>query len=713
MPNPVKPDHSVITTCAYCGVGCGFKAETYQGRIVRMIPWKEGKANHGHSCVKGRFAFDYYMHPDRVRTPLIRNSIDEPWREVSWDEAFRHAAGEFRRIQARYGQKSIGAVSSSRCTNEEIFLVQKLARAVFGNNNIDNCARICHSPTQFGLSATVGWGAASQHFDSILQADVIMVVGANPTEGHPVFGSLMKRRIREGARLIVIDPRRTETVDSPHCRATVHLPLRPGTNVAVLDSIAHVIVREGLYNEAFVLERCEWDEFESWMALVGDDRYAPERIGPKAGIDPEAIRQAARIYAGGPSSAIYYGLGVTEHSQGSTGVMCLGNLALACGMLGREGVGVNPLRGQGNVQGGSCLGSWPHVFSGYRFVTDPEVRGSFEKEWGVGLDGEPGLRLPNMFDAALTGHFRGMFIMGEDPVQSDPNQQHVIAALRNMECVVLQDLFLNETSKYAHVFLPGSSSLEKEGTFTSAERRVNRVRKVVEPLAGYQDWEIVVRLMNAMDYPVYYDDAGQILDEIARLSPAYRGMSFALLERIGSAQWPCDEQAPEGTEVLHRERFPRANGRGTFMLTEFVPTRERTDDRYSLLLTTGRILSQYNVGTQTRRTANSLWHPEDLLEIHAEDAAVRGIADGDWVNVTSRFGSTRLRVKLSKRVNPGVVYTTFHHAQSKANVLTSDLSDWATNCPEYKVTAVEVARVTEPCDTQAAAVAQSVEEALS
>jgi formate dehydrogenase major subunit len=376
--------------------------------------------------------------------------------------------------------------------------------------------------------------------------------------------------------------------------------------------------------------------------------------------------------------------------------MCLGNLGLACGMFGREGVGVNPLRGQGNVQGGSCLGSWPHVFSGYRFVTDDATRESFEAEWGVKLDSEPGLRLPNMFDAALTGHFKGMYIMGEDPVQSDPNQNHIIAALRNMECVIVHDLFLNETSKFAHVFLPGSSSLEKDGTFTSAERRIGRVRKVVEPLAGYQDWEVTVKLMNAMGYDVEYANAGEVLDELARLTPAYSGASFELIDRVGSAQWPVDTAAPEGTEVLHTEQFPRANGLGTFMLTGFVPTRERVSEQYPLLLTTGRILSQYNVGTQTRRTANSQWHPEDVLEMSRGDMQMRGLRDGDSVTITSRFGSTRLKVVESASVNPGVVYTTFHHAETKANAVTSDLSDWATNCPEYKVTAVEVTKVRSP-----------------
>ena len=694
MPIPCKPDQSTVTTCAYCGVGCGFKAETLEGRVVRMIPWKEGKANHGHSCVKGRFAFDYYQHPDRITSPMIRKSVDDPWQEVDWDTAFAYAAGEFKRIQAEHGVTSVGAVSSSRCTNEEIFLMQKFARVALRNNNIDNCSRICHSPTQFGLSATLGAGAASQHFDSILQSDVVLVVGANPTEGHPVFGSMMKRAIRRGARLLVIDPRRTETVDSPHCRAEVHLALRPGTNVLVLNSVAHVIVREGLYNEEFVRARCDWDDFGLWMGMVGDDRYSPEVVGPEAGLDPDDIRRLARIYASGPNSTIYYGLGVTEHSQGSTGVMCLGNLTMATGMVGREGVGVNPLRGQGNVQGGSCLGSWPHMLTGYRFVTDDVVRGSFEDEWKITLDSEPGLRLPNMFDAAVTGSFKGIYIQGEDPIQSDPNRHHVEAALRSMECVVVQDLYLSETAKLAHVFFPGSSSLEKDGTFTNAERRVSMVRKVVEPLGGLADWQITVGFMNAMGYECHYDHPSEVLDEIARTSPAYSGMSFDKIDKLGSVQWPCNTDAPEGTEVLHTVAFPR--GKGSFMLTGYLPTQERATDQYPLLLTTGRILSQYNVGTQTRRTANVVWHDDDLLEISADDAAARGLASGDRARISSRYGSTELTVQISERVNPGIVYTTFHFAQTMVNNLTSDLDDWATNCPEYKVTAVDIERVAVP-----------------
>ncbi len=691
MPNPVKPDRSVDTTCAYCGVGCGFKVDMKDGRILRMVPWREGKANHGHACVKGRFAYDYAFHPDRVTTPMVRDSIHDEWQVVDWDTALARAASEFHRIQAEHGRGTVGAVSSSRCTNEEIYLMQKFARTALRNNNIDNCSRICHSPTQFGLSATVGAGAASQHFDSIGHADVIMVVGANPTEGHPVFGSMVKRRVREGAKLIVIDPRTTETVRSPHVEAAYHLALQPGTNVAVLNSMAHVIVRERLYDEDFVRARCEWQPFEEWCDLVASDRYAPEAVGPLAGLEPQDIRGAARTYALGPNSAIYYGLGVTEHSQGSTGVMCLGNLALACGMFGREGVGTNPLRGQGNVQGGSCLGSWPHFFPGYRFVADEETRATFVAEWGMELDKEPGLRLPNMLDAAVAGTFKGIYIQGEDPVQSDPNTSHVVAAFENMECVVLQDIFLNETSKYAHVFLPGSTSLEKDGTFTSAERRISRVRKVIEPPGGKADWEVTVALSCAMGYAEHYDHPSQIMEEIARTTPAYSGVSFDLIDRVGSVQWPCNADAPEGTEVLHVQQFPR--GRGFFMLTEYVPTPEQPDDQFPLILTTGRILTQYNVGSQTSRTPNTVWYSEDLLEIDASDAATRGIETGDMVSVASRYGETELRAIISDRVRPGLVYTTFHFAESQANAITSNLSDWATNCPEYKTTAVEVQRV--------------------
>jgi formate dehydrogenase major subunit len=427
------------------------------------------------------------------------------------------------------------------------------------------------------------------------------------------------------------------------------------------------------------------------MGQVGDDRYSPDVVGPEAGLEPDDIRRLARIYASGPNSTIYYGLGVTEHSQGSTGVMCLGNLTMATGMIGREGVGVNPLRGQGNVQGGSCLGSWPHMLTGYRFVTDDVVRGSFEDEWNVTLDSEPGLRLPNMFDAAVTGSFKAIYIQGEDPIQSDPNRHHVEAALRAMECVVVQDLYLSETAKLAHVFFPGSSSLEKDGTFTNAERRVSMVRKVVEPLGGLADWQITVGFMNAMGYACHYDHPSEVLDEIARTSPAYSGMSFEKVEKLGSVQWPCNVDAPEGTEVLHTVTFPR--GKGSFMLTGYLPTQERATDQYPLLLTTGRILSQYNVGTQTRRTANVAWHDDDVLEIAADDAAARGLSSGDRARITSRYGSTELTVRISERVNPGIVYTTFHFAHTMVNNLTSDLDDWATNCPEYKVTAVDVVRV--------------------
>ena len=682
------PDRIVTTTCAYCGVGCSFNAELKGAQVVRMTPNKDGHANHGHSCVKGRFAWGYATHPDRIQKPMIRKSYNDPWQEVSWDEAVNYAASEFRRIQAKYGRDSVGAISSSRCTNEETYLMQKLVRAAFGNNNIDTCARVCHSPTGFGLKATLGESAGTQDFDSIRHTDVVLIIGANPTDGHPVFASQMKRRLREGARLIIADPRSIDLVRSPHVQADYHLKLRPGTNVALITALAHVIVTEGLVDEKFVRERCEWESFVEWKEFVARPEHSPEATADITGVPAEEIRGAARLYATGGNGAIYYGLGVTEHSQGSTMVMGIANLAMATGNMGREGVGVNPLRGQNNVQGACDMGSFPHELPGYRHVLDDATRKLFEADWGVPLEREPGLRIPNMFDAALAGGFKALYCEGEDIAQSDPNTQHVTASLQSMECIVVQDIFLNETAKFAHVFLPGSSFLEKNGTFTNAERRISPVRKVMPPLAGKEDWEITCMLSNALGYPMTYTHPSEIMDEIARLTPTFTGVSYEKIDRLGSIQWPCNDEAPEGTPIMHEVEFVR--GKGKFFPTEYVPTDEKVNGKYPLILTTGRILSQYNVGAQTRRTDNVDWHEEDRLEIHPHDAEERGVIDGEWVGIVSRAGETTLRARITERVQPGVVYTTFHHPESGANVITTDNSDWATNCPEYKVTAVQV-----------------------
>ena len=686
-----QAERSVTTTCAYCGVGCGLRAEMKGAEVVRMVPWKDGRANEGHACVKGRFAWGYATHPDRITKPMIRTKISDPWREVTWDEALAHTAREFRRIQQQHGRNAIGAIVSSRCTNEEDYLVQKLVRTAFGNNNVDTCARVCHSPTGYGLKQTLGESAGTQTFKSVAQADVIVVLGANPSDAHPVFASRLKRRVREGAKLVVIDPREIDLVSSPHIRAEHHLKLRPGTNVAVLSAMAHVIVTEGLVDEAFVAERCEAKAFNDWREFVARPANSPEALEAASGVPAATVRAAARLYATGGNAAIYYGLGVTEHSQGSTAVIAIANLAMATGNVGREGVGVNPLRGQNNVQGSCDMGSFPHELPGYRHVSDTVTREMFERDWGVEIQSEPGLRIPNMFEAAQDGSFLGLYCQGEDPAQSDPNTQHVTAALAAMECVVVQDLFLNETAKYAHVFLPGASFLEKDGTFTNAERRISRVRSVMPPLAGMADWEVTCALAKALGYEMHYESPSEIMDEIARLTPTFAGISYDKLERAGSLQWPCNDEAPDGTPTMHVDGFVR--GKGRFLITQYVPTDEKVTRRFPLLLTTGRVLSQYNVGAQTRRTANTDFYGADLLEIHPHDAGERGIREGDRVGIESRAGKTVLPATLTERVQPGVVYTTFHFPESGANVITTDNSDWATNCPEYKVTAVQVARL--------------------
>jgi formate dehydrogenase major subunit len=525
-----------------------------------------------------------------------------------------------------------------------------------------------------------------------------MVIGANPTDAHPVFASRLKKRLREGAKLIVADPRRIDLVKSPHVETQHHLKLRPGTNVAFINAMAHVIITENLHAKTYIEERCEEEAFERWQAFISEPRNSPETLEDVTGIPAELLRDAARLYAQADNGAIYYGLGVTEHSQGSTMVMGIANLAMLTGNLGREGVGVNPLRGQNNVQGACDMGSFPHELPGYRHVSDDATRHQFEQHWGVKIDNEPGLRITNMLDAAVEGSYKGLYCQGEDIAQSDPNTRHVEAALRNLDCLIVQDIFLNETAKYAHVFLPGASFLEKDGTFTNAERRISPVRKVMAPLGGKADWEGTVALSNALGYAMNYSHPSEIMDEIAALTPTFSGVSYQRLDEEGSLQWPCNAAAPNGTPTMHVDEFVR--GKGFFAVTEYVATEEKVNKHFPFLLTTGRILSQYNVGAQTRRTANTGWYEQDLLEIHPHDAQDRGIADGDLVQIKSRAGETVLTANLTERVQPGVVYTTFHHPESGANVITTDSSDWATNCPEYKVTAVQLNKVTAKSDWQ-------------
>ncbi len=682
------PTRQVKTTCAYCGVGCSFIAELRGNELVRMVPDKNGGANEGHSCVKGRFAWGYASHADRVTEPMIRDRITDAWKVVSWQEAIDFASRGLKAIQAESGIDAIGGITSSRCTNEEVYVVQKLVRAGFGNNNVDTCARVCHSPTGYGLKQTFGTSAGTQDFQSVEQSDVILLIGANPTDAHPVFASRMKQALRKGAQLVVVDPRKIALVETPHIKAAHHLQLRPGTNVAIVNAMGHVVVTEGLVDKGFVEDRCDMVSFNAWQDFISLPENSPETLQSITGVSAQELRAAAHLFASAPNAAIYYGLGVTEHSQGSTMVMAMANLAMATGNIGRAGVGVNPLRGQNNVQGSCDMGSFPHEFSGYRHVSDESTRELFASLWGTDMRAEPGLRIPNMLDAALSKSFRGIYIQGEDIAQSDPNTEHVTAALSAMDMVIVQDLFLNETAKYAHVFLPGTSFLEKDGTFTNAERRINRVRPVMPTQTGMAEWEVTCALAQAMGYDMHYSDAAQIMDEIATVTPTFAGVSFAKLDAVGSVQWPCNDNAPDGTPIMHVEKFVR--GEGQFITTPYVPTDEKSTRKYPLLLTTGRILSQYNVGAQTRRTNNVVWHQEDVLDIHESDALERGITDGSWVEVSSRVGATQLRARITDQVPAGVVFTTFHYPVSGANVITTDNSDWATNCPEYKVTAVQV-----------------------
>jgi formate dehydrogenase major subunit len=686
-----QAERSVTTTCAYCGVGCGLRAEMKGAEVVRMVPWKDGRANEGHACVKGRFAWGYATHPDRITKPMIRTKISDPWREVTWDEALAHTAREFRRIQQQHGRNAIGAIVSSRCTNEEDYLVQKLVRTAFGNNNVDTCARVCHSPTGYGLKQTLGESAGTQTFKSVAQADVIVVLGANPSDAHPVFASRLKRRVREGAKLVVIDPREIDLVSSPHIRAEHHLKLRPGTNVAVLSAMAHVIVTEGLVDEAFVAERCEAKAFNDWREFVARPANSPEALEAASGVPAATVRAAARLYATGGNAAIYYGLGVTEHSQGSTAVIAIANLAMATGNVGREGVGVNPLRGQNNVQGSCDMGSFPHELPGYRHVSDTVTREMFERDWGVEIQSEPGLRIPNMFEAAQDGSFLGLYCQGEDPAQSDPNTQHVTAALAG-DGVRGGAGPVPQRNGQVCARLPARRLLPRKGRHLHQRRAPHFARAPRHAAAG-RDGRLGsdVCAAKALGYEMHYE---QPVRDHGRDRTPDADLRRRQLRQARARRQPAMalQRRGAGRHADHARRRLRA-WQGP--LPDHPVRADRREGHAPLpaALTTGRVLSQYNVGAQTRRTANTDFYGADLLEIHPHDAGERGIREGDRVGVESRAGKTVLPATLTERVQPGVVYTTFHFPESGANVITTDNSDWATNCPEYKVTAVQVARL--------------------
>ncbi len=689
-----KPFKKTRTTCGYCGVGCSFNVETKGDKIIRAVPVDESLSNYGHSCIKGRFSFGYAKSGERLKYPLIRENLGLPLKEVSWEEAFVFVAKKFKGIQEKYGINAIGAISSSRCTNEENYLMQKLVRAAFSNNNIDTCARVCHQPTGYGLGVAFGAGAGTQDLSSAFESDVIMVIGSNPTEAHPVVGSFIRKTARLGAEIIVIDPRKTEVSKSPHIAARYHLRPLPGTNVILLNAMAHYILKENLIKKDFIEKRCDEESFRLWKDFIINETNSPEAASKISGVPKEDIEGAAGLYAKAGKASIFYGLGVTEHLQGSTGVLAIANLAMVCGNIGKKGVGVSPLRGQNNVQGAADMGAEPSSLPGYRHISDEKARAVFEKIWDVKLDGVPGMRLPDMLRGGLDGRFKGIYIMGEDIVQTDPDSNRIIESLSNMETVVVHDLFKTSTAEYAHVLLPGSSFLEKDGTFTNWERRMQRVRMVIEPIAGLQDWQVIAGISGAMGYEMPYGHPSEIMNEIALTTPQFAGVSYDLLEKNGSMQWPVNAENSGGTPILHKDKFAR--GKGRFMITKFIGSKDAVSEEYPFILTTVRNLYQYNCSNNTRRSFNSLWYGRDVIEVCGEDAEKLDIKDGNLVLVKSKKGAVTLNAKISGRVMPGVVATTFHFPEFKTNILTSEYADWSTETPEYKVTAVSISKAEGP-----------------
>lgn len=689
------PDRTVTTTCSYCGVGCSLNANVKDGQVVNITPNPKGSANRGHTCVKGRFAHQFAHAKDRLTSPLLRQP-DGSFAPISWDEALDLVARKFTEIKQKYGPEAFAAISSSRCTNEENFLMQKFARAVMGTNSIDNCSRVCHSPSAYALSQALGTGAGTNSFQDVAKSDVLMIVGANPTEAHPVFGARIKQAVLKGAKLIVLDPRNTELARL----ADVHVPLRPGSNVAVLNAMQHVLIFENLIKPEFIAQHAEgYEELRREMA-----QYTPEWAAEIGAVDAELIRKAARLYASGKAAQVLWGLGVTEAGHGSNAVFAMINMAVMTGNIGREGVGTNPIRGQNNVQGASDVGALPNVFSDYRPVTDPQARAEHRAIWGVEPPTNKGLRIPDMFNAVHEGKLKAMYVLAEDIAQSDPNTNHVIGALEGLEFLVVQDIFMNETARHADLVLPGTTFLEKEGTFTNSDRRIQRVRQAIAPLTGTRiDGDIINQIARRMGVDLGFDsgpgtpiEPSRIMDEIARLTPTWAGVSYQRLDELGFLQWPCYDKDHPGTEIVHLGgRTLRPNHKAKLTVTPWKEPGELPDEKYPFMLTTGRMLFHYNVGTMTRRTdvTRLAKAQEEKLRIHPSDARRLGVQTGDLVTVTSRRGSVQVRAEVTRATNPGTLFMTFHFPESRTNILVSSACDEYTGCPEYKVSAVRVEKV--------------------
>jgi len=675
----VSADKKVRTVCTYCGVGCNLEVAVAGGKVKSIQAPYDAEVNQGHTCLKGRFAFSFYNHPDRIKTPLLRRNGE--LQPATWDEAYDYIAEKLTTIKATHGPDSIAGISSARCTNEENYLMQKFIRAVIGTNNIDCCARVCHSPTALGMQRSFGTGAATNSVEDIKYTDCIMVIGANPTDAHPVTGAKIKQFFMKGKPSIVIDPRRTELARY----ATYHLQLKPGTNVALLNMLLHYIVAEGLEDKEFIEKRTEgYDDFRKQILSVNLDEL--EKI---TGVDRELVRKAAVAYATAPNAMSFHGLGVTEHSQGSYTVMLISDLAMITGNIGRRGVGVNPLRGQNNVQGAADMGCQPHQGAGYMDAYDPEINKQYEAFYGTKIPLGKGLKIPEMFEASIDGKLKALWLMGEDVVQTDPNTNKVIAAMENLDLLVLQEIFMTETCKYADVVLPGATFLEKSGTYTNAERRIQRVQKVVEPLAGTKsDGQIIVDIMNRMGFKQANYTPDGTLEEIARIVPFFAGVKWDELGDNGK-QWPVAKDGSD-TEILHTTEFKR--GKGKFHYFDWKESNEtKTHGKeYPYIITTNRELEHYNSGTMTRRTGNVKILTEDVLLIHPEDAQKHFIGEGDMVCVESPRGKVDIKARLTNEVKPGILSTTFHFPEMTLNVITSDEHDSEALCPEYKVVAVNI-----------------------